>query len=131
MRMRCPRACGTTSNEIWRESSTPQLLETGCALLSPAVREAAEWKEWVKVIYPAVLQGRLPGPPYRERVNPVEAIGLATEYSIRADDIPRLRIMMARFVRHYEELYYQHKLVHLPTCRAVFHALLHVPDCVE
>ena len=39
--------------------------------------------------------------------------------------------MVARFVVHYEELYYQHRLVHLPACRAVFHALLHVADRTE
>ena len=96
-----------------------------------AIRKAAEWKAWVKAVSPVVLQGRLPEPYYREWVNLVRAIGRATAYSIRADDIPRLRIMLARFVRHYEELYYQHKLARLPACRSVFHALLHVADCVE
>ena len=39
--------------------------------------------------------------------------------------------MVVRFVTHYEDMYYQHKQVRLPACRAVFHALLHVADCVE
>ena len=96
-----------------------------------AIRKAAEWKAWVKVISPVTLQGRLPEPHYCEWVNLVKAVSLATDYSIRVDDIPRLRTMMARFVVHYEELYYLHKLARLPACRAVFHALLHVAYCVE
>ena len=96
-----------------------------------AIRKAAEWKAWVKVISPVVLQGRLPEPYYREWVNLVKAVSLTTDYSICANDIPRLRIVVARFVVHYEELYYQHRLVRLPACRAVFHALLHVADCME
>jgi hypothetical protein len=31
-----------------------------------AVRTAAEWKTWVKVISPAILERRLPEPYYRE-----------------------------------------------------------------
>ena len=38
---------------------------------------------------------------------------------------------MVRFITHYEDMCYQHKQAHLPACRAVFHALLHVADCVE
>ena len=79
-----------------------------------AFRKAAEWKAWVKVISSVVLQGRLPEPYYSEWINLVKAISLATDYSIRTDDIPRLRIMMARFITHYEDLYYQHKLARLP-----------------
>ena len=67
----------------------------------------------------------------REWINLVKAISLATDYSICATDIPRLRTMIVRFVTHYEDMYYQHKLARLPACRAVLHALLHVADCVE
>ena len=96
-----------------------------------AVRKAAEWKSWVKVISPIVLQARLPEPYYREWVNLVKAITLATDYSIERAHVSKLRIMMVRFVRHYEDDYYQHKIARLPACRAVFHGLLHVADSVE
>ena len=46
------------------------------------VRKAAGWKAWVKVITPIVLQGRLPEPYYREWINLVKAVSLATDYSI-------------------------------------------------
>ena len=78
-----------------------------------------------------VPQGRLPEPYYGEWVNLVKAITLVTDHTIRAADVPRLRHMVVRFATHYEGLYYKRKLVRLPTYRAIFHALLHVADCVE
>lgn len=47
-----------------------------------AIRKAAEWRTWLKVISPIVLKDRLPEPFYSEWVNLVEAITLATDYSI-------------------------------------------------
>ena len=96
-----------------------------------AIRKAAEWKAWLKVISAAVLQGHLPEPYYHEWINLAKATTLATDYSTHSVDIPRLRNMMVGFVAHYEDLYYKRKQVRLPACRAVFHALLHVADCVE
>lgn len=63
-----------------------------------AVRKPAEWEAWVKVISPVVPHGRLPEPYYREWINLVKAISLATDYSICTTDIPRLRTMMTRCV---------------------------------
>lgn len=45
-----------------------------------------------------------------------QVISLATDCSIRTNDIPSLRIMMARSITHYKALYYQHKLARLPAC---------------
>ena len=96
-----------------------------------AVRKAAEWKAWVKVLSAVVLQECRPEPYYHEWINLAKAITLATDYSIWSVDVPRLCNMMVRFITHYEDLYYQRKQTRLPACRAVFHALLHVTDCVE
>lgn len=85
----------------------------------------------MKVISPIVLQARLPELYYYELVYLVKAITLATDYSIERAHVYKLRTMMVRFVRHYEDHYYQHKIARLPACRAVFHALLHVADSVE
>ena len=71
-----------------------------------AVRKAAEWKAWVKVISPVILHGRLPEPYYREWINLVKAISLATDYSIYTTDIPRLHTMMIRYVPMYVILYF-------------------------
>ena len=75
-------------------------------LRSPlAVRKAAEWKAWAKVISPVILRGRLPEPYYSEWIDLVKAISLATDYSICTTDIPRLRTMIVRCVRNLQAVF--------------------------
>ena len=81
---------------VWKdiEQDMPRIAyptALGNRLRSPlAIRKAAEWKAWVKTIFPVFLWRHLPEPKYREWVSLVKAVSLATYYSIRADDIPRL-----------------------------------------
>ena len=60
---------------------------------------------WVKVISAVVLQVRLPEPYCRE-LKTVEAVGLATDYSICSDDIPYLNVTVAGFIMHPYYVYY-------------------------
>jgi hypothetical protein len=94
-------------------------------------RKANEWKTWAQVISPILLKGRLPDPFYCEWIKLVYAMTLATDYSVSQEDIQLVRESMITFVNHYHDLYYRYQNKRLPACRAVFHALLHVADCME
>jgi hypothetical protein len=94
-------------------------------------RKANEWKTWAQVISPILLKGRLPDPFYSEWIKLVYAMTLATDYSVSQEDIQLVRESMISFVNHYHDLYYRYQNNRLPACRAVFHALLHVADCME
>lgn len=94
------------------------------------MRKASEWKTWLKVISPVVLKGRLAEPYYSEWINLVEAISLATDYSIPRGELGTLQAKFNRFVRHYEEQYYRHDVSRIAACKPVFHALLHVAEGV-
>lgn len=72
----------------------------------------------VGAISTTVLQVRLPEPYCRELIKTVEAAGLATDYSICSDDIPRLTLRL-------RGLTCTMRSCTMPiTCRAVFHTLL-------
>jgi hypothetical protein len=94
-------------------------------------RKANQWKTWAQVLSPIILKDRLPDPFYTEWIKLVYGMTLATDYSVRADDIMLVRKLMVGFVNHYHTAYYRYDNRRLPACRAVFHALLHVADCME
>lgn len=110
------------------------------------IHKANELKTWVKVVSPIVLRGRLPTVYYDHWMLFVEAVTLATDYSIHigptrgaarrareqargvatGDDVARIGELMLKFVTGYEDLYYRRDYRKLSACRSVFHALLHV-----
>jgi hypothetical protein len=93
---------------------------------------ANELKQWVKIISPVVLLGRWTNPRYYEHwILFVEAVTISTDYNISRSDIERLRMLLAKFVVEYEEIYYRQDFARLRVCRATIHGLLHVADCVE
>jgi hypothetical protein len=94
-------------------------------------RKANQWKTWAQVVSPIVLKNRLPEPFYSAWTQLVHGMTLATDYSVTAKDITDIRESMIQFVNHYHEVYYRYQNKRLPACRAVFHALLHVAECVE
>ena len=94
-------------------------------------RKANEWKTWSNVLSPILLKGRLPEPFYSEWINLTTAITLATDYSVTTGDITKIRDAMAQFVVHYHKEYYKFENKRLSACKPVFHALLHVADCIE
>ena len=61
----------------------------------------------------------------------MKAITAVTDFTIPKSSLPTLRSRFVRFIKHYEAHYYKHKQHRLAACKAVFHALLHVADCVE
>jgi len=83
------------------------------------------------VLSPILLKGRLHEPFYSEWVNLVNAITLATDYSISQKNLSTLHGKFCRFVKHYEEYYYRHDLSRIAACKPVFHALLHVTEGIE
>jgi hypothetical protein len=95
------------------------------------MRTANEYKTWIKLVSPIVLKDRLPEPFYSEWLGLVEAITIATDYSVTPDDIAQVRVQMERFVLHYHDSYYRYEQRRLSACKPVFHALLHVADCLE
>ena len=94
-------------------------------------RKANEWKTWSNVLSPILLKGRLPEPFYSEWVNLATAITLATDYSVTTRDITKIHNTMAQFVVHYHQEYYRFEKKRLSACKPVFHAILHVADCIE
>jgi hypothetical protein len=83
------------------------------------------------VLSPILLKGRLREPFYSEWVNLVDAITLATDYSITRENLNTLHGKFCRFVQHYEEHYYRHDLSRIAACKTVFHVLLHVAEGIE
>lgn len=61
----------------------------------------------------------------------VEAVTLATDYSITSEGINRVRVLLNQFVVDYERLYYRYKEARLSACLSTIHALIHVHECLE
>jgi hypothetical protein len=95
------------------------------------LRKANEYKTWTKIVSPILLNGRLPEPFYTDWIAFVDAVTLATDYSLTTEEITHVRAKMQQFVVHYHDNYYKYENKRLAACKSVFHALLHVADCLE
>lgn len=61
----------------------------------------------------------------------VFAVTLATDYNITEPNRKMVAKLMNQFVVDYERLYYQYSAERIQACKPVFHALLHVAECIE
>ena len=61
----------------------------------------------------------------------VEAVTLAGDYSISADDELRVKKLLNQFFVDYERLYYRYDFKRVGACKPTFHALLHVGDYIS
>lgn len=93
--------------------------------------KAAEWKNWALLFSPALLQGRLQETHYQQWISFVKGLGLAVDYTLTGEDLEEVEVRMELFLRFYEQEYYQYKFERLAACRSVFHALIHVGECIR
>ncbi|QRV81791.1 Transposase family Tnp2 protein [Ceratobasidium sp. AG-Ba] len=68
---------------------------------------------------------------YRHFVELVKLIGKCCSLSISREDVQYIRDGFARWVRKYEDLYYQKSRDRIRACTLPLHALLHIADDIE
>ncbi|KAI5781074.1 hypothetical protein DFH27DRAFT_529400 [Peziza echinospora] len=93
---------------------------------------APEWSVWAQTLSLIYLHDTFPDTKfYKEYVNLIEAITLATQDSLSDQELEELQICLLRWIEHYKTGYHQFKWERLSATRYVFHMLAHVTDCIK
>ncbi|KAJ7340614.1 hypothetical protein DFH08DRAFT_915623 [Mycena albidolilacea] len=79
------------------------------------------WAFWFIYLAPILLKGRFPDTKYHTHLCELSDI-------IKAFQVETLRQDIIRWVRKYEEFYYQNSEARLAVCTLTVHGLVHVPD---
>jgi hypothetical protein len=93
--------------------------------------KASDWRRWCHEWGPIYLKGALPTEFYARLMDLFKAIGLATERSLKREDIKKVHHLIVKFLRHYEKEYYRYEYARVRTWHPVYHHLLHVADSLE
>lgn len=93
--------------------------------------KAEEWENWALRYAPIYLHGKLPEPFYSEFVFLTRVVRISKRYSLLPAHIEFIRNGLIRFLKHYEEHYYQYKEERLPAMKPVIHQLIHIATSIE
>lgn len=93
--------------------------------------KAAEWKAWLLLYGPSLLEQRLPE-KYLVNFRDLRRIYfLSTKQCVTATDVQNIHNLAIKFVRNFEDLYYRHEVTRLSVCRINVHSLLHLAKNIE
>ncbi|KAI0673354.1 hypothetical protein C8Q78DRAFT_1016789 [Trametes maxima] len=93
---------------------------------------ADAWSLWTLYLAPVLLRQRFAHVRYYEHfVDLVQLLLLCLQFEISAADLEQIRRGFVRWVKKYEEYYYQYTPSRLPTCPVTVHALLHIADEIK
>jgi hypothetical protein len=92
--------------------------------------KAAQWKAFLSVFGTAVMYEYLP-PDVLSNFCDLQTIWcIVTMRIVNPDALAVLKVVVKRFVRDFEKIYYNQVDARLPVCTINIHWTLHLPDCI-
>ncbi|KAI5836855.1 hypothetical protein DFP73DRAFT_488171, partial [Morchella snyderi] len=88
--------------------------------------KATELMNFMHIVSPVVLNGRLPEEEYMQWHNLALATEKARQYVLEEEEISEMEADMVHAVLEYERLYYRQDRSRLPSCTTQVHGLLHL-----
>ncbi|KAF7340500.1 hypothetical protein MSAN_02121400 [Mycena sanguinolenta] len=96
---------------------------------TPSYYTAEAWAFWFVYLAPILLKGRFRNPKYHTHLCEFsDIIKACLRFTSTTTQIQQLREDITRWVRKYEEYYYQYSEERLRVCTLTVHGLFHIPD---
>ncbi|KAF5342809.1 hypothetical protein D9758_013364 [Tetrapyrgos nigripes] len=97
-----------------------------------SAQTADSWSFWILYLGPVLLEKRFRRAIYYNHfISFVKLVKLCLEYEYNRDDIGTIREGWIKWVRDFEDLYYQHDPDRMSACPVTIHALLHLAYMIE
>ncbi|THH12489.1 hypothetical protein EW146_g7643 [Bondarzewia mesenterica] len=93
---------------------------------------ADTWSFWTLYLGPVLLQRKFHHVKYYEHfIGLVQLLHLCLQFEISSSELDTIREGFIKWVKKYEDLYYQKDPSRISTCPVTIHALLHIADCIK
>ena len=93
--------------------------------------KAAEWKTFILHLSIPLLEERLPVLYLKGWKDYVAICSIVSRSILRMNHLERLQRLVVQFYKHFEESYFRFDSERLSLMKYVFHAILHLPECVK
>lgn len=93
--------------------------------------KAAEWKTFILHLSIPLLEERLPILYLKGWKDYVAICSIVSRSILRMNHLERLQRLVVQFYKHFEESYFRFDSERLSLMKYVFHAILHLPECVR
>ncbi|KIM89672.1 hypothetical protein PILCRDRAFT_84614 [Piloderma croceum F 1598] len=90
------------------------------------------WSFWILYLGPVLLLLQFQCQKfYGHFVRLVQLLNLCLQFKLTDDDIEEIRVGFIKWVKDYEDIYYQHNPNRVSACPLTIHALLHIMDSIK